>query len=99
MYQSLHRSMPSGLAWTNSTTTSSRKRSVSGSLAAEQLVDGLGHRLGAEHLGRVQPAVDPHDRLALGGQLRRLLGVDLDVGHLPRDVLQLLEALVVLPAR
>ena len=64
--------------------------------AAEQLVDRLGHRLGAERLGRVQAAVDPHHRLALGGELRGLLGRDaVRVGQSLRDVAVVVELLVI----
>ena len=76
MYQSATRSMPSGLAWTKRMITSSRMRSVSASVAAEELVDRLDQRLGAERLAGVQAAVDPHDRLALGRELRGLVRRD-----------------------
>ena len=44
-----------------------------GVVAADQLVDRLDQLLRAEHLGRVQAAVDPDDRLAFLRQRARLL--------------------------
>ena len=54
--------------------TSSRMRSVSGSVAVTSLVDRLDERLGAEHFAGVQAAVDPDDRLPFLGELSRFLG-------------------------
>ena len=65
MYQSETRSMPSGLTSTQSWMTSSRKRIVSASVRLDHLPHVLQKLLGAEGLGGMQAAVDPHHGLAL----------------------------------
>ncbi len=89
MYQSATRSLPSGLACTNRMMHSSRKRSVSSSVAADHLVDHLAELLRAERLGRVQPAVDPDHRLALPAPARAPASSVRPFGERepPRDVL------------
>ncbi len=42
-------------------------------VTAHHLVDQFHELLGAEHLGRVQAAIDPHDGFALRGQRVRVL--------------------------
>ena len=66
-------------------------------VAADQLVAGLDQLLRAEHLVGVQAAVDPDDRLALGGE-RLGLGVGEPLGQRqpPGDLLVAAEPLVVL---
>ena len=73
MYQFDTSSMPSGLACTHRMITSSRKRERLGVGAADQLVDDLDQLVRAEHLGRVQAAVDPDDRLAFLRERVRLI--------------------------
>ena len=53
--------------------SSSRIRSRLGIGLAVQLIDGLDQLLRAEHLGGVQAAVDPDDRLAVPRELPRLV--------------------------
>ena len=54
---------------------------------ADELVDGFDQLLRAEHFVGVQPAVDPDDRLALGGERARLrVGQALGEGQAARDV-------------
>ena len=65
--------MPSGLACTNSMMTSLRMRMRLLVVAAHHLVDRLDQLLRAEHLGRVQAAVDPDDGLAFLGERARLV--------------------------
>ena len=90
-------SMPSGLACTARMITSRRKRIVSSSVAADELIDRLHQLLRAEHLGGMQAAVDPDDRLAVARELPRLVvGQPLGQCEPPGDVLVLLQVLVVL---
>ena len=57
-------------------------------VAADHLVDHLGELLGAERLGRVQAAVDPHHRLPFLRQRARLVvGQPLGERQPPRDLL------------
>ena len=75
-------------------------RSVSGSRAAHQLVHELDQLLRAEHLVRVQAAVDPDNRLALGGERARLLIVEIfGQREAPGDVAVVVEVRRSSPAR
>ena len=54
----------------------------------QELVNHLVEHLGAQRFGSVQPAVNPHHRLALGGELARLGACDsLGLGEAPGDFL------------
>ena len=67
---------------------------------ADELVDRLDQLLRAEHLGGVQAAVDPDDRLAFRRERARLLvGEPLGERQPPRDLLVAIELLVVLRRR
>ena len=65
--------------------------------SADQLIHLLDQLLGAEHLIRVQPAVDPHDRLAFPRQVSRLVvGGHLGKREAARDALVVVEPCQVL---
>ena len=88
MYQFETSSIPSGLACTARMMQSSRMRIVSASLPLDQLVHRLDQLGGAQHLGRVQPAVDPDDRPPFLRQRARLfLGEPVGERQLPGDLL------------
>ena len=69
-------------------TTSRRMRARLVVVAADQAVAGLDQLLRAEHLVGVQAAVDPDDRLALGGERLGLgVGQAFGQGQPPGDFL------------
>ena len=69
-------------------------------IPAHELVDGFDQLVRSEHLGGVQPAVEPHHGLALLRERARLVvGQPIDCREPPRDFLVAIELLEVLGRR